>query len=131
MKNNNNHFALRIGTGLAAAAAGIACCISSANAAIVFRDNFEPTTSGSNATSLLGAGTTANVTTYTVGNTSGSVNTTLWVKSAQGYGASRSGLVDESENSGLNFTDTTGPRLMQAATPRIPAYLRLPARSGS
>lgn len=79
-----------------------------ANAAVVFRDNFEPTGSGSNATSLLGSGTTANVTTYTVANTSGSVNTTLWVRSNQGFNSSRSGLVDESENSGLNFTDTTG-----------------------
>lgn len=79
-----------------------------ANAAVVFRDNFEPTGSGSNATSLLGSGTTANVTTYTVANTSGSVNTTLWVRSNQGFNSSRSGLVDESENSGANFADTTG-----------------------
>ena len=82
--------------------------LASANAAVVFRDNFEPTGSGSNATSLLGAGTTPNVTTYTVGNTSTQVNTTLWVRSNQGFNSSRSGLIDESENGGLNFTDTTG-----------------------
>ena len=82
--------------------------ITPATAAVVFQDNFEPTGSGSNATSLLGSGTTANVTTYTVTNTSGSVNTTLWVRSNQGFNSSRSGLVDESENSGANFADTTG-----------------------
>ncbi|MCH7226976.1 Ig-like domain-containing protein [Haloferula sp. A504] len=75
---------------------------------VVFQDNFEPTDSGSNATSLLGAGTTPDVSTYTVPNTSTQVNTTLWVRSNQGYKSSQSGLVDESESGGANFTDPTG-----------------------
>lgn len=36
------------------------------------------------------------------------MNTTLWVRSNQGFASNRSGLVDESENGGANFTDPTG-----------------------
>lgn len=39
------------------------------------------------------------------GNTSGAVNTTLWVKANQGFGATRQGLIDESHG---DFTDPAG-----------------------
>ena len=87
--------------------AGLVLTGTNANAAIVFRDNFEPGVN-SNATSLQGAGTTADVSTYTLANTSRSANTTLWVRATEGFGASQNGLIDESENSGNNFTDPTG-----------------------
>ncbi len=86
---------------------GLALSSLPASAAIVFQDNFEPG-AGSNATSLSGSGTTPDVATYTVANTSRSANTTLWVRSAQGYNANNSGLVDEAENGGANFTDPSG-----------------------
>ncbi|BCX46897.1 autotransporter-associated betastr and repeat-containing protein [Haloferula helveola] len=39
------------------------------------------------------------------GNTSGDINSTLWVKANQGFGATRQGLIDESHG---DFTDPTG-----------------------
>lgn len=73
----------------------------SANAAVVFADNFE---AGANPY----GGTTQDVASYTLANTSGQANTALWVRATSGFGASRNGLIDESENGGANFTDPVG-----------------------
>ncbi len=69
---------------------------------IVFSDNFE---AGANSY----GGTTPDVTTYTLANTSRQANTTLWVRSTVGFGATSNGLVDETENSsGPSLTDPLG-----------------------
>jgi len=68
---------------------------------VAFADGFEP---GVNTY----GGTTPDVTTYSLTNTSGQVNTVLWVRSAVAFGSDRSGLVDETEDSGTNFTDPVG-----------------------
>lgn len=82
---------------------GLTCGIG--HATEVFSDNFEP---GANPY----GGTTLDVSTYTLANTSGQYNTELWVKASDGYKASYSGLVDETENSGANFTDPTGTQAL-------------------
>ncbi len=70
-------------------------------AGVVFADNFE---AGAN----IYGGTTPDVTTYTLANTSRQANTTLWVRPTVAFGAASNGLIDESENSGANFTDPVG-----------------------
>jgi hypothetical protein len=69
-------------------AAGLA---GSASAAVVFTDDFE---------------TPDVVSTYAISNTSQTVSSD-WVRAAEGYGAGSNGLVDEAEDSGNNFVDTT------------------------
>ncbi|WP_158279859.1 Ig-like domain-containing protein [Coraliomargarita sinensis] len=68
---------------------------------VVFADDFE---AGANPY----GGTTADVASYNLNNTSKSANTALWVRSSDGFGSDRNGLIDEIENSGLNFTDPVG-----------------------
>ncbi|MDT8389968.1 MAG: tandem-95 repeat protein [Lentisphaeria bacterium] len=83
------------------ASATLSITVEALSAGVVLHDNFEP---GVNPY----GGTTPDVASYTVANTSGQANTALWVRAASGYGSSRNGLVDESENSGLNFADPAG-----------------------
>ncbi len=106
---------------------GLVLSAASSGAAIVFQDNFEPGVA-SNAMSLQGSGTTPDVSTYTAANTSTVVNSTLWVRSNQGFGSNRSGLVDESENSGNSFTDPTGT---QAYTGRYTSNTGISSASGT
>jgi hypothetical protein len=88
-------------------AAIILALISPVYGAVVFFDDFE---SGSNDAALV---TTAGAYSQTPdvtgaqsdGYTSGGINTTLWVKANQGFGATRQGLVDESHG---DFTDPVG-----------------------
>jgi hypothetical protein len=68
---------------------------------VVFADDFE---AGTN----IWGGTTPDVSSYTVANTSRQANTALWVRATEGHNATRNGLVDESENGGASFTDPTG-----------------------
>jgi hypothetical protein len=98
-----NMFTVSVSDSIAVAVeANLEITVNSAPAdGLAFADDFEP---GANPF----GGTTQDVSSYTVANTSTQTNTTLWVRSTDGYGAGRSGLVDESENSGLNFTDPTG-----------------------
>lgn len=75
----------------------------------VFLDDFENGGNDATVDRTTGAySQTPDVSTYTVANTSGQANTTLWVRSASGFNASRNGLIDESENGGANFTDPVG-----------------------
>jgi hypothetical protein len=64
---------------------------SSASAAVVFSDDFESPDVAS---------------TYTIGNTSKTASSD-WVRATAGYNADKNGLVDEAEDSGNNFVDTT------------------------
>ncbi len=64
----------------------------SANAAVVFSDNFESPVAN---------------TTYTLANTSGTANTTKWVRATSGFNASRNGIVRE-DRVGETFVDPVG-----------------------
>ncbi|WP_158279909.1 Ig-like domain-containing protein [Coraliomargarita sinensis] len=45
---------------------------------------------------------------YNTANTSKQINSTKWVRSSEGYGGDRSGIVNEAENEPAFFTDPTG-----------------------
>lgn len=68
---------------------------------VMFADNFEP---GPNSY----GGTSDDVSSYNLNNTSQKANGVLWQRANDGFGAERNGMVDETENAGANFTDPTG-----------------------
>jgi autotransporter-associated beta strand protein len=98
-----NSFTVSVSDGIAPAVQSTLniTVIAASPGGIVFSDNFEP---GVNSF----GGSTPDVTTYTVANTSQQANTTLWVRATSGFNSTRNGLVDETENGGANFTDPTG-----------------------
>lgn len=64
----------------------------SANAAVVFSDNFESPVAS---------------TSYTLANTSGTANTTKWVRASSGFSSTRNGIVRE-DRVGETFVDPVG-----------------------
>lgn len=66
--------------------------VPSAQAVIVFADNFEPGTSG--IVSQQSVTATQDVLTYNVTNTSRNFNSSIWVDSTVGFGSDRQGLID-------------------------------------
>lgn len=68
---------------------------------LVFADDFEP---GPNAF----GGSSPDVSSYSIANTSQQVNADLWVRTTGGFAANRNGIIDESENNGATFSDPTG-----------------------
>lgn len=88
-------------------AAIILASTSPIHGALVFFDDFESGSNDAAVVTTTGAySQTPDVTgAQSDGNTSGGINTTLWVKGNQGFGSTRQGLVDETHG---DFTDPVG-----------------------
>lgn len=91
---------------LTAAVAALAIYASSANAVIIFAEDFESVEDGFYPVLADDPGAAPDVTAaQSDGNTSGAFDSNYWVKANQGFGSGRQGLVDEDHG---DFTDPAG-----------------------